>query len=58
MTNYETAVNILDLIDMVGEDEVNRILSDFSCDKNAEIETFVNRRNYAHINYFGKYSYR
>ena len=35
MTNYETAVNILDLIDAVGEDEVNRILSDFSCEKNA-----------------------
>ena len=43
MTNYETAVNILDLIDAVGEDEVNRILSDFSCEKNAEIETFVKR---------------
>lgn len=43
MTNYETAVNILDLIDAVGEDEVNRILSDFSCEKNAEIETFEKR---------------
>ena len=42
MTNYE-AVNILDLIDAVGEDEVNRILSDFSCEKNAEIETFIKK---------------
>lgn len=36
-------INILDMIDAVGEDEVNVILSDFSCPKNDEIENFVKK---------------
>ena len=40
MNNY-SAVNILDMIDAIGEDELTAILSDFSCPKNLEIETFV-----------------
>jgi hypothetical protein len=38
-----TVINILDLLESVGEDEVNRILSDFSCPRNAEIEDFIRR---------------
>lgn len=33
--------NILDLIENYGEDEVNMILSDFSCPINSDIETFL-----------------
>lgn len=40
MSEYRTK-NILDLIDAIGEDEVNRVLSDFSCPKNPEIENFI-----------------
>lgn len=40
MSEY-TAVNILDMVDAIGEEDVNRILSDFSCPKNDEIERFV-----------------
>lgn len=29
-------VNILDLVDIIGEEEVQNILSDFSCEKNME----------------------
>lgn len=42
MNGYNT-INILDMIDAVGEDEVNQILSDFSCNKNNEIENFVKK---------------
>ena len=42
MNGYKT-INILDMIDAVGEDEVNNILSDFSCPKNDEIENFVKK---------------
>ena len=38
-----TIVNILDMIDAVGEDNVKLILSDFSCSKNVEIEDFVKK---------------
>ena len=41
MTSGYGVVNILDMIDAVGEDAVNRILSEFSCPKNVEIENFV-----------------
>ncbi len=41
--NGYTIINILDMIDAVGEDEVNQILSDFSCPKNDEIENFVKK---------------
>lgn len=41
--NGYTTINILDMIDAVGEDEVNQILSDFSCPKNDEIENFVKK---------------
>lgn len=34
-------VNILDLIDVIGEDEAKNILSVFICQKNPEIENFV-----------------
>lgn len=34
-------VNILDLIDVIGEDETKNILSVFICQKNPEIENFV-----------------
>lgn len=40
MSDY-TTVNILDMVDAIGEDDVNQILSDFSCPKNEEIEFFV-----------------
>jgi hypothetical protein len=40
MNDY-TIVNILDMIDAVGEDNVKRFLSDFSCPKNKEIENFL-----------------
>lgn len=43
MNGYST-VNILDMIDAIGEDEVKRILSDFSCPKNVEIEDFVKNK--------------
>ncbi len=42
MNEYNT-VNILDLIEAVGEDEVKRILSDFFCEKNTEIESFIKK---------------
>lgn len=42
MNNYKT-INILDLIDIIGEDAVNRLLSGFSCPKNLEIESFVKK---------------
>lgn len=40
MDGYKT-INILDMVDAVGEDEVSDILSDFSCPVNHEIENFV-----------------
>lgn len=40
MSGYET-INILDLMESVGEDAVKSILSDFICVKNPEIENFV-----------------
>lgn len=42
MSEY-TTFNLLDLLDAVGEDETKKILSDFSCPKNDEIETFIKR---------------
>jgi hypothetical protein len=41
--NY-SVLNILDLIDAIGEEKVKLLLSDFSCSKNTEIETFVHYR--------------
>lgn len=43
MNDYST-VNILDMIDAIGEDALSDILSDFSCPKNPEIETFVKNK--------------
>ena len=40
MNDYST-VNILDMIDAIGEDALISILSDFSCPINPEIENFV-----------------
>lgn len=42
MSNFET-VNILDMIEAIGEEELQLILSDFSCTKNLEIEHFVRK---------------
>ncbi len=39
--NCFTTINILDLIDAAGEDEVKNILSDFSCPKNDEIDNYI-----------------
>lgn len=36
-------INILDMIESVGEDVVESILSDFLCQKNPEIENFVKK---------------
>lgn len=42
MNNFEV-INILDMIEALGEDETRSILSDFSCSKNHEIENFVKK---------------
>ncbi len=42
MSNF-TSVNILDMINAIGEEELQLILSDFSCSKNHEIEEFVRK---------------
>lgn len=42
MSAYET-INILDMIEIVGEDGTRSILSDFSCPKNSEIENFIKK---------------
>ena len=39
--NQYTVMNILDLIDSVGENEVQKGLSDFLCPQNREIENFI-----------------
>ncbi len=39
--NDFTIINILDMLNAIGEDNVNIILSGFSCPKNKEIEDFV-----------------
>ena len=40
MNQFE-AVNILDMVNAIGEDAVKAFLSDFSCPKNLEVEGFV-----------------
>ncbi len=40
MSNFEV-INILDMIESVGEDATKLILSEFSCSRNKEIERFV-----------------
>ncbi len=40
MSGY-TVINILDMLETVGEDELSSILSDFSCPRNREIEQFI-----------------
>lgn len=42
MNNFET-VNILDMTDAIGEEELQQLLSDFSCPKNQEIQHFVRK---------------
>lgn len=42
MSKY-TVINILDMLESVGEDELKNILSDFSCPKNQEIEHFIHK---------------
>ena len=34
-------VNIIDLLESVGEEEVRTALSDFKCERNSEIESFL-----------------
>ncbi len=41
--SHFTSVNILDMINAIGEEELQLILSDFSCPKNHEIEEFVRK---------------
>lgn len=36
-----TTINLLDLVDAIGEEETKNLLSDFSCFKNQEIEKYV-----------------
>ena len=36
-----TTINLLDLVDAIGEEEAKNLLSDFSCSKNQEIEKYV-----------------
>ena len=36
-----TTINLLDLVDAIGEEETKNLLSDFSCSKNQEIEKYV-----------------
>ncbi len=40
MSGY-TVINLLDMLETVGEDELGSILSDFSCPRNPEIEHFL-----------------
>ncbi len=40
MNSYQ-AINILDLMDMIGEDRLVSVLSEFSCPKNPGIEKFI-----------------
>lgn len=40
MSKY-TVINLLDMLETVGEDELYGILSDFSCPRNQEIEHFI-----------------
>lgn len=42
MSEYAVA-NILDLMDAIGEEKLQNLLSTFSCPKNFEIETFVRK---------------
>lgn len=39
-----TVTNILDLLETIGDDEVSLALSEFSCPRNAEIESFIHNR--------------
>ncbi len=41
--NKYSIVNILDMIEIIGEDKVTAVLSDFSCPLNTEIENFVRK---------------
>lgn len=43
MSKY-TSVNILDLLEQLGEEYIRTILSDFSCPKNDEIDFFLKNR--------------
>lgn len=43
--NEFKAMQILDLLDSVGEDALNGILSDFSCPRNSEIEDFLKKNS-------------
>ncbi len=36
-------INILDLLDNIGEFDTPNILSDFSCPKNHEVESFLHK---------------
>ncbi len=42
MSEYKI-VNLLDLLDAVGEAQVQQLLAEFSCSKNLEIELFIRK---------------
>ena len=42
MSNY-AVMNILDFMDVMGEDNLKVVLSEFSCPKNLEIEEFMRK---------------
>lgn len=39
------AVNILDMLKAIGEEKMMKLLSDFSCPLNAEVEDFVRNKS-------------
>lgn len=43
MSNY-AVMNILDFMDVIGEDNLKVVLSEFSCPKNLEIEEFMRKK--------------
>ena len=44
MVNKYIVINILDMVDAIGEEPLSKVLSDFSCPKNEEIEEFVQNK--------------
>lgn len=42
MSGY-AVLNVLDFMDVIGEDSLRTVLSEFSCPKNLEIEEFMRK---------------
>ena len=53
-------VNILDLTETIGENEVKNILSEFTCPKNEEIESFLRKKKKKkkNVNYISGFQQR